>query len=99
MHEVVDDFSELADRAALADEVARGRVEWHHAVADAPAPLTFRIQPDDSPHALANEPQRPRLRIVVVVARIAQHEVLRSSESSSLFVNWLKANPKSDRQW
>src|SRR5262245_19558470 len=74
MHEVVDDLAELSDRAALADEVARGRVERHHAVADAPAPLAFRIQPDDSLHALANEPERPRLRIVVVVARVAQHE-------------------------
>src|SRR6267143_1485389 len=74
MHEVVDDLDELADRAALAHEVARWRVERHHAVTDAPAPLTFRIEPDDALHALADEPERPRLRIVVVVARVAQHE-------------------------
>src|SRR5262244_1563978 len=74
MHEVVDDLAELPDRAALAHEVARRRIEWHHAVADAPAPLPFRIQPDDALHALAHEPERPRLRIVVVVARVTQHE-------------------------
>src|SRR5213594_3501694 len=74
MHEVVDDLAELADRAALAHEVARGRVERHHAVADTPAPLTFRVQPDDSLHALADEPERPRLRIVVVVTRVAEYQ-------------------------
>src|SRR5215471_6963475 len=74
VHEVIDDLAELSDRAALAHEVARRRVERHHAVADAPAPLPFRIQPDDALHALAHEPERPRLRIVVVVARVAQHE-------------------------
>src|SRR5512138_997004 len=74
MHEVVDDLAELADRAALAHEVARRRVERHHAVADAPAPLAFRIEPDDALHALAHETQRPRLGIVVVVARVPEHE-------------------------
>src|SRR5262245_33894071 len=72
MHEVVDDFTELTDRATLAHEVARRRVERHHAVADAPAPLAFRIEPDDALHALAHQTQRPRLGIVVVVARVSE---------------------------
>src|SRR6266446_10672294 len=74
MHEVVDDLTQLPDRPALPDEVARGRVKRHHAVPDAPAPLALRVQPDDPLRALADEPQRPRLRIVVVVARVAQHQ-------------------------
>src|SRR5438128_1557819 len=74
MHEVVDDFTELTDRPTFSHEVARGRVERHDAVANAPAPLAFRIQPDDALHTLADEAQRPRLGIVVIVARIAKHE-------------------------
>src|SRR5439155_14011083 len=72
--EVVHDLAELRDRPALAHEVARGRVEGHHAVADAPAPLPFGVEPDDALHALADEPERPRLRVVVVVARVAQDQ-------------------------
>src|SRR5712692_9626871 len=55
MHEVVDDLTQLPDRPALPDEVARGRVKRHHAVPDAPAPLALRVQPDDPLHALALE--------------------------------------------
>src|SRR5205823_4616732 len=46
--EVVHDLAELRDRPALAHEVARGRVEGHHAVADAPAPLPLGVEPDDA---------------------------------------------------
>ena len=74
MDEVVDDFAELTDGAAFTDEVTRRRVHRHDAVADAPAPLPFRVQPDDAFDALANEPQRPPLRIVVVVPGIAEDE-------------------------
>src|SRR2546428_89802 len=74
VHEIVDDLTQLPDGPAFSDEVARRSVERHDAVADAPAPLTLRVQPDDPLHPLADEPQRPRLRVVVVVAGVAQHE-------------------------
>src|SRR6266850_5491578 len=74
VHEVINHFPELPDRAALADEIARRRIQRHHAIADPPAPLPFRIEPDDPLDALADEPQRPGLGIVVVVARVAQHQ-------------------------
>src|SRR2546425_13113910 len=79
MHESVDDLAELADGPALAHEVAGRRVERHHAVADAPAPLPLGIQPDDTLHALAHHPERPRLGIAVVVAGIAQDEDRRAA--------------------
>src|SRR5678816_1324891 len=66
MDQVVDDLAELSDSATLLHVVARGRVQWHHAVADSPAPLPFRVQPDDALHSLTDEPQRPRLGIVVI---------------------------------
>src|SRR5207244_4687382 len=69
--EVVHDLAELADRPALTDEVARGRVERHDRVADAPPPLPLGVEPDDPLHTLADEPERPRLGVVVVVARVA----------------------------
>src|SRR5262245_1138698 len=74
MNEVVHDFAELADRAALAHDIAGRRVHRHHAIADSPAPLALGIEPDDAFDALTDEPQRPRLRIVVVVPRVAEHE-------------------------
>src|SRR5262245_48763494 len=74
MHEIVDDLAELADGAALADEIAGRSVERHHAVPDTPAPLSFGIQPDDTFHALAHHPERPRLGVVVVVASVAEEE-------------------------
>src|SRR5205823_8655935 len=74
VHEVVHDLAELADGAALAHDVARGCIERHHAVADAPAPLPLGVEPDDALHALADEAQRPRLRIVVVAAGVAEHQ-------------------------
>src|SRR5712691_1595509 len=79
MHEVVDDLTELADGPALADEVTGRRVERHHAVAHAPAPLPFGIQPDDAFHALAHHAKRPRLGVVVVVARVPQHQDRRAA--------------------
>src|SRR6267143_108396 len=72
--EVVDHLAELADRAALAHDVAGRGVHRHHAVADAPAPLALGVEPDDAFHALADEPQRPRLRVVIVVPRVAQDQ-------------------------
>src|SRR5215472_9305417 len=74
VHELIDHLHELADGAALLDDVAGGRVERHHAVADAPPPLPFRIEPDDALHALADLPDGPGLGIVVVVARVAQDQ-------------------------
>src|SRR5881275_1597433 len=72
--EVVHDLAELADRPALSHEVARGRVERHDRVADAPAPLPLGVEPDDPLHALADVPQGPRLGIVVVVTRVAEDQ-------------------------
>src|SRR5689334_15882728 len=72
VHEVVHDLAELPDRAALLHEVARRRVHGHHAVADAPAPLPLGVEPDDALHALADEAQRPPLRVVVVVPRVTE---------------------------
>src|SRR5215471_21153085 len=74
MHEVVDDLGQLADGPAFLDEITGGGVQGHHAVAHAPAPLSFRIEPDDALHPLADEPERPRLRVIVVVPRVAQDE-------------------------
>src|SRR5205085_8844756 len=72
MHEIVDHFAELADGAAFTHQIARRRVHGHHAVADAPAPLSLGVEPDDALHTLADQPQRPRLRIVVVVPRVTE---------------------------
>src|SRR3989442_13140356 len=74
MDESVDDLAELTDGAALADEIAGRRVERHHAIADAPAPLSFGIEPDNTFHTLAHHAEGPRLRVVVVVAGIAHDE-------------------------
>src|SRR5262245_27334239 len=74
VHEVVHHLAQLADGAALAHDVAGGRVERHHAVADTPAPLALGVQPDDALHPLADLPERPRLGVVVVVARVAQQQ-------------------------
>src|SRR5262249_4989464 len=79
MHEIVDDLAELADGAALADEITGRSVERHHAVTDAPAPLSFGIQPNDTFHALAHHPERPRLGVVVVVPSIAEDEDRRAA--------------------
>src|SRR5262249_53559048 len=74
MHELVDDLDELPDGATLLHDVARGRVERHHAVADPPSPLALRIEPDYTLHALADLPDGPSLRVVVVVARVAEDQ-------------------------
>src|SRR5262245_54835074 len=74
MDQVVHHLADLRDRPALADEVARRRVERHHAVADAPAPLALGVEPDDPLDALADQPERPRLGVVVVVAGVAEHD-------------------------
>src|SRR5262245_23980604 len=74
MHQLIDDLHELRDGAAFLHDVAGRRVERHDAVADPPAPLALRIQPDDALHPLANLTDGPGLGIVVVVAGIAQHE-------------------------
>src|SRR5437879_4162565 len=57
-----------------ADQDARRLVSCHDSGSDAAAALACRVQADDPRHALVDEPQRPRLRIVVAVARVAQHE-------------------------
>src|SRR5919201_3463019 len=67
MHEIVDDLAELTDRPALLHEITGRRVDRHHAVTDAPAPLALGVEPDDALDALADEPQCPALRVVVVV--------------------------------
>src|SRR5262245_14351648 len=72
--QVVHHLTQLADGAALADEVTGRGIERHHAIAHAPPPLPLGVQPDDALHALADEPQGPGLGIVVVVARVAQDE-------------------------
>src|SRR5207244_5560662 len=59
---------------ARAREVAVRGTPRHHAVAYAAAPLALGIEPDDALHALADEPQRPRLRVVVIVPRVAEDE-------------------------
>src|SRR5215467_8082949 len=74
VHELIDHLHELADGAALLDDVAGRRVEGHHAVADAPPPLPFGIEPDDALHALADLPDGPGLGIVVVVPRVTQDQ-------------------------
>src|SRR5215475_14676064 len=74
VHELIDHLHELADGAALLDDVAGRRVERHHAVADAPPPLPFRIEPDDALHPLADLADGPGLGVIVVVPRIAQDE-------------------------
>src|SRR5262245_16050344 len=53
VHELIDHLDELAHRPALLDDVTGRRVERHHAVPDPPAPLPFRIEPDDALDALA----------------------------------------------
>src|SRR3984893_3184777 len=74
VYELVDHLHQLAHRAAFLHDVARGRVERHHAVADTPAPLAFRIEPDDALDTLADLSNGPCLGVVVVVPRIAQDE-------------------------
>src|SRR6266545_5878014 len=74
MHQLIHHLHKLPDGAALLDDVARRRVEWHDAVADPPPPLALGVQPDDPLHPLADLADGPGLRIVVVVAGIAQHE-------------------------
>src|SRR5262245_41854768 len=74
VHEVVHHLAELADDTALAHDVAGWRVERHHAVADPPAPLPLRVQPDDALDPVADETQRPRLRVVVVVPGVAEQQ-------------------------
>src|SRR5262245_25511860 len=74
MHQLIDDLHELRDGAAFLHDIAGRRVEWHDAVADAPAPLAFRVQPDDALHPLANLTDGPGLRVVVVVPGITQDE-------------------------
>src|ERR1700730_13845587 len=74
MDELVHHLDELPHRAALLHDVTGRGVERHHAVADAPAPLAFRVEPDDALHPLADLPDRPRLGIVVVVARVTQDQ-------------------------
>src|SRR5262245_10303071 len=74
VHELVDDLHELAHRAALLHDVAGRRVERHHAVANAPAPLALRVEPDDALDALADLPDGPRLGVVVVVAGVPEDQ-------------------------
>src|SRR3989304_4159370 len=74
VHELVHHLHQLPHGAALLHDVAGGGVERHDAVADAPAPLPLRVQPDDALHPLADLAHGPRLRVVVVVARISQAE-------------------------
>src|SRR5262245_48878484 len=54
VHQLVHHLDELAHRPALLDDVAGRRVERHHAVADAPAPLALGVEPDDALDALAD---------------------------------------------
>src|SRR5687767_14750507 len=61
--EAADDLGNLSEGAALAHEVAVRRVERHHRVPDAPAPLPLGVQPDDALHPLAHEPERPGLSL------------------------------------
>src|SRR5574342_1205635 len=72
--ELVHHLHQLSDGSAFLDDVACGRVERHDAVADAPTPLPLWVQPDDALDTLPDLPDRPRLRVVVVVARVAEDE-------------------------
>src|SRR5262247_203312 len=74
MDELVDHLDQLPHRPALLDDVAGRRVERHHAVADAPAPLALGVEPDDALDALADLTDGPRLRVIVVVASVAEDE-------------------------
>src|SRR6266481_2143307 len=56
MDELVHHLDELPHRTALLHDVTGRGVERHHAVTDAPAPLAFRVEPDDALHPLADLP-------------------------------------------
>src|SRR3990170_3087656 len=73
-HQTLDDLGQLPHRPTLSKNVAARRVDRHRAVGQTPFPLALRVQPDDALRPLADPPQGPFLRLVVVVPRIAQDE-------------------------
>src|SRR5262245_20682927 len=69
-HEVVDEALQLAEVAALEDAVAERRVLADDRVAGVPVAPGLRVQPVDVARPVLHLLDHPRLRRVVVVARV-----------------------------
>src|SRR3990172_1645178 len=70
----VHHLRELAQIATLLGDVGGGQVLVHHAVAEAPGVGALGVQPHDVLRLVVKVAQAPGAGIVVVVARIPEHE-------------------------